>query len=197
MEYKGKQYLITAKHLVDDLPHNDAHVQLFRAADWKDLTVNILTPKNPDVDIAVLTLRNRIVTQEDAGFGELTFRGCRVGAEVYFLGYPHGLDSLNGSDYVPFVKKGVMSAIDGRDETAVVLYVDGFNNEGFSGGPLAFYDPDKKTWKIAGVIQGYVQEPAKARVGRQNVDTQILVNSGILIAHNIEHALQAIDETTH
>jgi len=30
--------------------------------------------------------------------------------------------------------------IDGTDANAVVLYIDGFNNPGFSGGPIVYWD---------------------------------------------------------
>jgi hypothetical protein len=33
-----------------------------------------------------------------------------------------------------------MSAIDARNPEAVVLYIDGFNNPGFSGGPIIYWD---------------------------------------------------------
>jgi S1-C subfamily serine protease len=196
IQYRGRQYLITARHVVRGLPARDASIDYFRKGMWKALPVTVVTPKNPDVDIAVLVPSEDIASQEDARFAELTFKGARVGGDVYFFGYPYGLHSLNGSDIVPFVKKGAMSAIDGTDDSAVVLYVDAFNNEGFSGGPIAFFDAGSNTWKIAGVVQGYLPERAKVRVGRQNVDTNTLVNSGILVGYSIQHALEAIDEAS-
>ncbi len=33
-----------------------------------------------------------------------------------------------------------MSAIDATHPDAVVIYIDGFNNPGFSGGPIVFWD---------------------------------------------------------
>jgi hypothetical protein len=33
-----------------------------------------------------------------------------------------------------------MSAIDNSNPDAEVLYIDGFNNPGFSGGPIIFWD---------------------------------------------------------
>jgi hypothetical protein len=75
------------------------------------------------------------------------------------------------------------------------LYIDGFNNPGFSGGPVIFWDRTESKWKILGVVKGYREEPAKVRVGGKEVDTNILVNSGILSAYDIRHALEAIDTT--
>jgi S1-C subfamily serine protease len=193
IQYKGKQYLVTARHVVASLARKDAVFQIYRTGDWRNVTANILSPKNEEVDIAVLELKDKVASDEDASFGELSAAGINLGGEVYFLGYPHGLHSLFGSEYVPFIKKGVLSAIDDSDETAIVMYVDGFNNEGFSGGPVVFFDPRKSTWHLAGVVQGFLQERAKVRVNKQNMDTSTLVNSGILIAYSIKHVLQTID----
>ena len=36
----------------------------------------------------------------------------------------------------PFIKSEVLSAIDSRQKDAIILYVDGDNNPGFSCGPI-------------------------------------------------------------
>ena len=87
-----------------------------------------------------------------------------------------------------------MSAMDGTNKDAVVLYIDGFNNPGFSGGPIVFWSFSEHAYRIWGVVQGYKEDTAKALVNGQHVDTQLLVNSGILIGYSIEHAIQAIDQ---
>jgi hypothetical protein len=60
IEQNGRQYLVTAKHVVSSLPPKGAHIQIFQMADWHDLTVNILYCKSKDVDIAVLEIPNDI-----------------------------------------------------------------------------------------------------------------------------------------
>jgi hypothetical protein len=94
---------------------------------------------------------------------------------------------------IPFIKRGTMSAIDGTNSEAIVLYVDGFNNPGFSGGPIIFWSFVKHTYQIIGVVRGYREDRAKVLVNGQHVDTQFLVNSGILIGYSINHAIQAIE----
>jgi S1-C subfamily serine protease len=194
IEHKGKQYLVTAKHVVAGLPRTKAHIQIFRTGDWKDFVVTVNSPKNDVVDIAVLAINEKLISDEDAGFGELTTESVLFGGEVYFLGYPYGLHTLFGAEYIPFIKKGVLSAIDSTDPTASVVYIDGFNNEGFSGGPVVFFDAQKKTWKIIGVVQGYLPEAAKMQIKKEMVDTRTLVNSGILVAYNIKHVLETLEQ---
>jgi hypothetical protein len=85
-----------------------------------------------------------------------------------------------------------MSAIDSLNKSAIVYYIDGFNNPGFSGGPIVFWDFSLHKYEILGVVQGYREEAAKTIVNGQQVDTTYLVNSGILISYTIVHAMDAI-----
>lgn len=191
LKYKGKSYLITARHVVEGLPNKDAEVEILRDGYWNKLRVAILVPKNPEVDIAVL--QTRVEVMPTALDTTPESNDALVGQQVYFLGFPFELHSLVGAHRVPITKSGTLSGNDSADPSAVVWYIDGFNNPGFSGGPVIFWDRAQNKWKILGVIKGYRPEPAKVLIGGKEVDTTILVNSGILIAYDIEHALQAID----
>jgi hypothetical protein len=99
---------------------------------------------------------------------------------------------------MPFMKRATFSALDTTDLAkldAVVIYLDGFNNPGFSGGPVVFWDFSSHTYKVLAVIQGYKEDSAKVLVNGQHVDTPILVNTGIVTAYSIEHAMKAIEES--
>ena len=87
-----------------------------------------------------------------------------------------------------------MSAIDATNQNAIVLYIDGFNNPGFSGGPIVFWSFTKHNYEIIGVVKGYREDTAKVLVNGKQIDSNILVNSGILIGYSIEHAIQAIEK---
>jgi S1-C subfamily serine protease len=194
MEQDDRQYLVTAKHLVSGLPQKESSIQVFQMGDWHKLPVNILYCKSKDVDIAVLEIQKDISPRFEL---EPDRKSVLVGQDVYFLGFPYGLHSLyaNG-EYAPFVKHGVMSAIDGLDTDSVILYVDGFNNPGFSGGPIVYWDRSQNNkMKLLGVVSGYKQEQAKTKVGKEEVETRILANSGIVIGYSIEHAVAAIKDS--
>jgi len=123
--------------------------------------------------------------------------GVTLGQEVWFLGYPfEGLGSQWKPGGViteaPFIKRGTMSAVDATDADAVVFYIDGFNNPGFSGGPIVYWDFSEHLYRIAGVVMGYRNEDAKAMINGKQVDTNILVNSGILVAYPLSYAMDAI-----
>lgn len=71
---------------------------------------------------------------------------------------------------LPFIKRGTVSAIDGSKPEAVVLYIDGFNNPGFSGAPIVYWEFTKRAYRILGVVQGYRNDTAKVLVNGQQID---------------------------
>jgi len=119
-----------------------------------------------------------------------------LGQQVWFLGYPFGdtaMTSRLGTQILPFIKRGTISAINASNPGAVVVYIDGFNNPGFSGGPIVYWEFKRHAYRILGVIQGFRPETAKLLVNGQQLDTHVLVNSGILTAYSISHAIDAIE----
>jgi hypothetical protein len=197
IDYRSRIYLVTARHVVAGVPESNATIQVRRTERWEDLhTVKTLFPPSIEVDIAVFETDEKVLqpfkvtTQGKTG-------GVTMGQQVWFLGYPFGIGSHVGNDkgtFIPFMKRGTMSAIDSTNPDAVVLYIDGFNNPGFSGGPILFWSFSGQAYEILGVVKGYKEDTAKVLVNGVHVDTQLLVNSGILIGYSIKHALQAIDK---
>lgn len=198
VDYKSEVYLVTARHVVAGLHGDSPTIQFRRNGDWTDLHVKkVLYPSSDKVDIAVLDTGETtaqpfsITAMDDGG-------GFTMGQQVWFLGYPLGglgtktPQAKSVMSEAPFIKRGTMSAFDATDPEATVLYIDGFNNPGFSGGPIVYWDFKERAYRIAGVVQGYKNEGAKALVNGQQIDTNILVNSGILVAYNITHAMTAI-----
>jgi S1-C subfamily serine protease len=197
IDYLGKLYFVTARHVVAGVPKRNAIIQVRQAGQWEDLhTVKTLLPPSSDADIAVFETDKKVpqpftvTTLGKTG-------GVTMGQQVWFLGYPfEGLGSRFGNDngtVLPFMKRGTMSAIDSTNPDAVVLYIDGFNNPGFSGGPIIFWNFTSHTYEIIGVVKGYRPDTAKMVINGAQVDTTVLVNSGILVGYSIKHAIQAIE----
>ena len=192
IDYEGKLYLVTAKHVVSGLAESNATIQMRRGDRWKEVhTVKTLFPTSSDVDIAVFETSEWIKQPfQVAAMGGK--EGPTFGQQVWFLGSPWGIHTRVSNGEAPFIKSGTMSAIDATDTNAVVLYIDGFNNPGFSGGPILYWDFRKHAYRLCGVVKGYRADTAKVLVNGQQVDTAFLVNSGILVGYSIEHAIQAI-----
>ena len=153
-------------------------------------TIKTLFPPSQDVDIAVFATDEKV----SQPYGITASEGGTMGQQVWFLGYPWGIHSQWRNGEAPFIKRGTMSAIDARNPDAVVLYIDGFNNPGFSGGPIVFWDFSVHAYRILGVVKGYREDTAKVLLNGEHVDTQLLVNSGILVGYSIQHVIQAIEQ---
>jgi hypothetical protein len=196
VDYQGKMFIVTARHVVAGLPESKATIQVWQEDQWKDYhTIRTIFPASSDVDIAVFETEEKVVGPYQVTSGWET-GGVTMGQQVWFLGYPYGISSrFSGGKRAPFIKKGTMSAIDGTRPDAVVIYIDGFNNPGFSGGPIVYWNFSTHSYGILGVVKGYQEETAKVLINGQHVDTQLLVNSGILVAYSVAHAMKAIEES--
>jgi hypothetical protein len=198
-DYEGKVYLVTARHVVVGVSASNATIQIFRSGNWVDLhPVKTLYPPTSDAEIAVFETDEK-VTQPYTVTLPAGGDGPTLGQQVWFLGYPRtGTKILLGSHFsngdYPFTKRGLMPAIDATNINATVLYVDGFNNPGFSGGPILYWSFNAHQYKILGVIQGY--EPDSAKVNGKQVDTPVLVNSGIAVGYEISPGLHAIQSSS-
>lgn len=191
IDIDNKQYLITAKHVVGGIKTVDK-IEILRNNKWAEFNVKTISCRNPDVDIIVLVLPSQISPSFKL---EPTLDDIILSQDVFFLGFPFQIYSstmivLNNFYPFPFIKKGILSAIDLRDKASKILYIDGNNNPGFSGGPIIFYDSDNKKWKVAGVVSGY-----KIQLN-EVIKTELLAkaNSGILIGYAIDSAVEAIRE---
>jgi hypothetical protein len=221
LELDGRQYLITAKHVVESLKVEDT-IEIRNGDQWSPITVKIFRCADP-IDIAVLVPPKQLTVTFPL---EPTMAGIRYAQDMYFAGFPYGLftsgKTINSGFPIPFVKKAIMSAST-TENGVTTIYLDGHNNPGFSGGPMVYRDLDRSdlVYKLAGVVQGFPSETTpvftlekirpdqvtpediqEARiVHRDNVvfrlqDTKEVVqaNTGIVVGYSIGHALDLIKE---
>lgn len=199
IELDGRQYLITARHNVKDLAAAGA-LELWIGGRWTQAApVRVFYPANETVDIAALDLGRPVTITFPL---EPTSAGLTLGQQVYFLGYPFGLSTSGppGFGEIPFLKSGIVSAIDARNPEATLLYVDGQNNPGFSGGPIVFWHAESGGFRVAGVVSGYRNEPLpvlrekdlRDPGARAYNDLYTRANSGIVVAYDIKHIVEAI-----
>jgi hypothetical protein len=202
IEIDGSQYLITARHLLEGFG-NEGEVELWIEGRWSRMRARAIYPAEETVDIAALDL-GRVVTVTFPV--EPSSGGLTLGQQVYFLGYPYGLGGTGaapvpkGFGEVPFLKSGIVSAVDDRDPEASVLYLDGHNNPGFSGGPIVFWHAASGSFRVAGVVRGYRNEALPVLKKKSLDDPQAKAyndlytraNSGIVIGYDIRHIVEAI-----
>ncbi len=180
MELDGKQYLVTAKHLLADAVPATIHVEIDA---WWEVPVQLVGVGAGKSDVLVLAADRQLSVTFPV---DATTTGLALGQSVRFLGFFPGLRTSPGPGYahrgMPLVMGGVLAAILGKREAGdgAALWIDGQNNKGFSGGPVVYQPRSAPTreqcrWRIAGVVAGYVVERDPPRG-----------NSGLLYATPIE-----------
>lgn len=187
IEVEGKEYLVTAKHVVESLGGKGT-IDIFSNGKWVPLEIILVGHSPKDADISVLAAA-RTLTPPKLPMDANT--GLFYGQDVYFLGFPYGFTGtfrLGDSGYpLPLVKKATVSLLDRKR-----MYLDGHNNPGFSGGPVVFSEPGKHNFKVAGVITAYrsVEEPVLSAGVKTGLT--YVYNTGIIVSDSITWALELI-----
>ena len=145
----GRQYLVTARHVVKGIEHKDTvHIQHEKT--WKELKTSVAWISSSVEDIAILSPKIQLSPSHPL---EPTTKGIVLGQSVYFCGYPYGLKMelgrINRGFPLPLVRHGILSGLM-LEEGHESLIIDGHNNPGFSGGPVVFTEPGSRDYKVAG-----------------------------------------------
>jgi hypothetical protein len=92
---------------------------------------------------------------------------------------------VNNSYPIPFAKSGIISTPTIIVDGVHLIYFDGFNNAGFSGGPLFTISTHDSSVNVIGIVKGYLPEETRAEtpLGRIWFES----NSGIVEAHSTIH----------
>ena len=175
-----RQYIVTARHVVDGIASNDV-IEIRHEQQWKQAQVELVGVGDDQVDVTILTCGALMTPTHPL---EPSSSGLAHGQPVAFLGFPYGWDSgaerINNGYPMPFVKAGIVSAIIFGSTSRI--YIDAHGNPGFSGGPLVFTQPGQPIrYKVAGVISDSPQDPITKD------------HAGFVRAISIEHVVKLID----
>ena len=227
IEVDGREYWLTVKHIVnskDRPPYGFAgvasitlHLQNRVSSSWIPVAFKVLDP-GENIDIVVLAADHSLL-QELGDLAPLVKTdhlakpvantdGILVGNTCGFLGYPFDAwraTFANSKSFLFPYAKGCTLA--GKNEAEGYWWLDGFDNHGFSGGPVYF--GTGPALKIIGVISGYVSERAdvthltkttptrpgeQSEVHEEPTDYKAQVNSGFFHAYDITKALTVIHD---
>ena len=190
IDIQGRRYLITAKHVIDSI-RDDTLVYISYNRGWLQSRVRLVGHGTGDIDVTALAPQELFGASHPL---RVTTAGLVLAEDIYFLGFPYGLSmkvktELNAGFPLPLVKKASVSAL-GLEDGPMLL--DGHNNAGFSGGPVARRGT-KEEQTVIGVVSGYRYDRHKVRDenGEETPHTYD-TNTGIIIAHDIRHALAII-----
>jgi hypothetical protein len=192
IEVEGKQYVVTAKHLLTDKEIYSINIDY--DGTFCRIPCRLVGYSKDNMDVVVLALEQQIghTLPAPPSRNKLAFS-----QEVYFLGFPYNMRVDVGAFLkypTPFVKKAIISGMEPGKYGA--LYLDGINNPGFSGGPIVFEPHGSNTFHICGVVSGFRTEDIIALKGEDEAETDLVVrlNTGIIIGCPIEAATDVIAE---
>ena len=196
-----KQYLVTARHVVNGINPRDK-IEISFEQQWHPIEIEVVGLGEGEIDVAVLAGSVQLAPTH---LLEASLAGMAYGQSVYFLGFPFGWsgggEDINGGRPLPFVKAGIVSTLYSNERTAL-FYIDGYGNRGFSGGPVVFVpnnrSPSETTpYKLAGIVANYPipLESRRPIVNKKNeeLDTYFVENSGLVAAVNIGRVTDIID----
>ncbi len=202
VEVDGQQYVITARHNLTKPDEANVDIELFLTDGvWHSFKARAIYPENKSVDIVALDVGQKVTIEWPF---EPTPDDIVLGQQVYFVGYPWGLGSRGGNPggvaEIPFLKSGILSAIDSQQKDSIIFFIDGQNNPGFSGGPIVFRHTKSGIFRVAAVVKGYRNEgyPVLKEKDLQNPNAKAYEdlftrgNSGIVVAYSIQHIVDAI-----
>jgi hypothetical protein len=167
IDVDGRQYLITAKHMVNGMGSEGIiGIGKFGSAggiEFEPYRMQIFRCAG-SIDIAVLIPPLRLTTGETMEpTGETSFI---IGQDAYFVGFPFGAYQnarSNGDRARPFgfVKRGLVSGVQYQSaEDADLILLDGYNIFGFSGSPVTYWELPNGTSPahsyVIAVISGFV-----------------------------------------
>lgn len=197
IDHKGKEYLVTAKHLLNI--HTDHYsVNIYLQKKWNSFPLELVGHGRGDLDVSVFRFigMDRFVPEEYPL--SLDSSGIFVGQDMFFAGFPYKMhvdygEELFGNRPGAFIKKGTISSFNSSDQT---LYLDAINNEGFSGGPI-FYRPNDGSVpaKVVGVVSRFREESERVIDSKGEFTGEVVkYNTGFLIG-TFDHVVASIIDT--
>lgn len=200
IEKDHQQYVVTARHVVDGLKSGDS-IQIYHENSWKGLQIKEIRRATGQIDVSIFSINIQLCSADDLDY---TSDGLIVSQETYFLGFPYAQSwpsqDLNNNFPFPLVKKATISAIVNDPISGSLVILDGHNNPGFSGGPVAFIHGGDLAYgrvsnyrfRICSIISAYNYNRLPVYQNDNETDFYIKENTGIIISFNIKSAIDLI-----
>ena len=229
LDVDQREYWITAKHILNGAQHppygsiktKSERLKILnpglQGEQWLTVDFSVLDP-GEDIDIVVLA-PSHLLLSDPLPSVTPSASGVMLGGNCEFLGFPYGggwraTFGDGKSAWMPFVKHCFISALATEDKRFWIL--DGINNAGFSGGPVAYLTGPQQ--QVFAVVSGYRTEPTdvitspsqkltppkasrppqdkskrlRAKEAAAGAKQTVNLNSGFIIAFDIRYAIDAI-----
>lgn len=208
LDVENKQYLITASHVIKFIG-NEGTIDIFHDSQWKPIDINVVgrgDANHSATDVAVLAATCHLDPSHPGTYYQLktTTTSFVFGQQVYFCGFPYDLYTeieKNNGYPVPMIKGALISGTIKKTGMPELFVLDGHNNPGFSGGPVAFQPEGGQTpeFQVIGVVSGYHVNHAPViyqdRSTGQQQATKLVSreNAGIILCPSIKQAIDMIE----
>lgn len=192
LDVAGRQHLISARHVVEGLVPHTA-VDIFWNGNWTPNRIGEIWLSDSGADLAVIDLESTLspswpITADATSNFTLSER-------VFFLGFPFGLrtevNALNNGYPIPFVKTGIISSFAVDTENSALIFLDGHNNPGFSGGPVVTVDPQHRV-TVIGVVSGYRYNDDPILTDGRPTGLTYRSNTGLIVAYTLREVMMRI-----
>lgn len=188
IDVDGRQYLVTARHVVDGLTPGSS-VTVLRNKAWQPLEISGVWYSPTGADIALLSLKRQLSPALRITLGDSV--RFFLSQNIYFLGFPYGLHmdgALINDDYpVAFVKSGIVASFSQVSGGSQIIYCDGHNNPGFSGGPIVTIS-EKQEIAVIAVVSAYRYSADPILLNGADTGLTYRSNTGLVIGYNIHEA---------
>lgn len=187
-----RQYLVTSREFAQRLSQKSPLLILLDNQ-WYNLDAIVIGHAPGEVDISVIALNGLVAktSLELEPDQEVIY-----GQDVYFIGFPYGWWGETRKAFVgrpvPFVRKAVVSCIEDGPDGAQRNFLDGYNANGFAGGPVIYPHGSSRHFRVTSVVSAYhfVEQPIYR--GNVAINENVHYNKGVIITYGIRHAIDII-----
>ncbi len=168
VDESGRQYVVTAKHLIQTLAGEAGTVEYRTNTGWTGMNVKVLRCGDTR-DVAVLIPPNRVT----GDFPLPTSTRFSIDEPVSYAGFPRGRYSTanNAIRPIPIVNTGSISGVRNPPFGNGEFTIDGHNLGGFSGGPIV--RRTDQGFVAIGVVSGLDWEPAPVLLPTEIAEDQV------------------------
>ena len=184
LDADGRQYLATAKHVVAGLEPN-ATIGVLRDGEWQDTPIGNVWHSPTGADLALVSLKKQLSPSHPIGYvaAENQFY---LSQQIFFLGFPYGMHmeagQINAGFPVPFVKTGIVSNFSRVNGGSQIIYCDGHNNPGFSGGPIITVSAANDV-NVVAVVSAYRYNEDPILLNGEATGLTYRANTGLIIGY--------------
>lgn len=195
VEISDLQYIVTAAHVVKGL-QSGSKLSVMHRGEWLSIDIGEVWVSPIGADIALISPNKQLSPVHPILVGSAS--SFYLSQQIYFLGFPYGLrldlGPLNNDFPVPFVKTGIVSSFTTAGDGSQIVFGDGHNNPGFSGGPIVTIGRDNQVHVIA-VVSGYRYNDDPVLLNGEQTGLTYRANTGLVIGYGlkeiVDHATKA------